>query len=120
MASIETNFISKLLETGNIAEVTENQIGRKFFKGKHRRAFDFITEFVEKYGKVPSSETFLDKVGGYELSETSEDLIYYCDELRNKIRHNKLVEAIEFTTEHIGELETDLAYQELVSAIQDI
>lgn len=120
MSNIEQQFISCIIETGDFKTVSENQITPRYLKGKNKVAFRYIQRFLLKYGKVPSREVFEKKMANFELVECSEGMEYYCDEVRNKSRHNKLVEAVEVATDKIGELETEEALKIIRTTITEI
>lgn len=124
MSNIETQLISKIIETGDLIVVNDMQITPRFFTGRNRVAFRFITRHQTKYGKVPSADVFKKKHPKLKLSDAPESLRYYCDEIRNKRKHNTLVDGMDEATELIDKLETDEAYkiiQQVISKIeQDI
>lgn len=120
MSNVETMLISKVLETGDYTPISDNQISLRYFTGKNRKAMKFIQDFMLKYGKVPSKAEFKRKNPGYILAEAEESAEYYCDEVRNKKRHNTIVESMEKASEMIHVLETEGAYKLLQSMINEI
>lgn len=117
MSNVESMLISKVLETGDYAPISDNQITLKYFTGRNRKAMKFIQDFMLNYGKVPSVAEFKRKNAGYEILKVEENINYYCDEVRNKMRHNTLVDSMEKASEMIGVLDTEKAYRELQSMI---
>ena len=67
MSNIEQQFISKLVLDGDYTSVSENQITLKYLKGKHKKAFKFVQDFMLKYGKVPSKNVFENKFPDYQI-----------------------------------------------------
>lgn len=120
MSNVETMLISKVIETGDYTPVSDNQISLKYFTGKNRKAMKFIQDFMMNYGKVPSKDEFVRKNPGYDLLEVPESAHYYCDEVRNKMRHNTIVDSIEKASEMIHVLDTEKAYRELQTMINNI
>lgn len=110
--SVESNFITKLIKTGDYDTVDEKQIKQKFFNGSFRRMFKFIQEFKTRYGKVPSETEFKKKFNLFTFEDdTQETMAYYCDEVRLKVKHNTIVDAVEEIQEAVNEdMDTEKAY----------
>jgi replicative DNA helicase len=117
--SIETSFLYKLVETGDFDTVDELKISQKYLFGKNRRAFKWIVDFKTKYGKVPSIYEFEKKFPDIKIEEVNapEPLRFYCDELRNKLKHNTIVESMEESQKLLNEFETSAAYNILKKMI---
>ncbi len=116
----EQGFITELLLTGDMSTVVDNQINSKFLSGRYRKAFKFIQQHQIKYGKVPSIETFKKNFPNIELAEidgeitTGETLQYWCDQLREKKKHNTIVDNLDKVINKINdELDTEGAYEVL-------
>lgn len=109
--SVESSFLSKLIESGDYDTVDETQIKPRFFNGRYRRMFKYIQDFKTKYGKVPSLEEFTRKFPQFETVETEEPMRYYCDEVRLKVKHNTIADGVEEVQEAINEdMDTEKAY----------
>jgi replicative DNA helicase len=106
----EVGLISKIIETGDFTIPTDMQISQRYFSGRNKKAFKFIQQHVLQYGNVPSKEVFESKMPNYQLGEAGEGLRYYCDEVRNKLKHNTIVDSIEEVSEAIENLESEEAY----------
>jgi replicative DNA helicase len=98
----ERGLISKILETKDILTLKEMQITPEYLIGEHRRALVYIQDSVFKNGEVPTVRAFNDKFPHYDLDTksdgevgTDENLRYWCNEIRAKVRHNRLAEAVE-------------------------
>lgn len=123
MSNVEQQLISKIIYDGDYNTVIDNQITSDFFTGRFRRAFIKIQKHMIKYGSLPSESAF-DKFGlDVELTmDINDSMEYYCDEIRQKKKHNLMVDAIEEMTEYISSLETEQAYEimnNLVTTIQN-
>jgi replicative DNA helicase len=123
--NVEVGLISKVISTSDFVVVTDKQVNGMYFNGRNKIAFRFIQKHVLKYGKVPSKRAFLKKYPAYPLEEgedIDESLSYYCDEVRNKKKHNTIIEVVEEVSDLLEELETDQAYkmiQKLVTKIEN-
>lgn len=118
----EKGFISKLVETKDIRAVTDNQIKPSYFTGEDKRVFSYIQQQIRDNGAVPTVRAIEHKFPDYEFYTykksgskikvvgTEEVIAYWCEELIKKVRHNKLVDAIEKAAESLDDLDTDTAY----------
>lgn len=112
--NIEVALISKLLEDGNYTIIADKQIALRYFSGRNKHAFKFIQKHMVQYGKPPSIETFQRKFPSYTLETgLSEPLEYFCDEVRQKLKHNTIVTALEEVSKNINDLETEDAYKKI-------
>lgn len=118
---IERGLISKLLETKDIATVKDMQIKPFFFGGDNRKAFKFINDTYLKTGEIPTTRVFKNKFKNYELDTyinsdniesigTEESLRHWGNEIRKKVKHNKIVEATGDIVDKLDELNTEEAY----------
>ena len=118
--NVENGLISKLLETKDILSIKDAQIKATYFTGEHRRAFQYIYDSVLTDGEVPTVRAFERKfphynletrlVDGVEIVGTEENLKFWCNELRKKVKHNSLAETMEEVVKHIEDFDTDTAY----------
>jgi replicative DNA helicase len=122
--NIENEFIAKLLVSGDFATVTDMQITGKYLNGKNRKAFQWIQKYSMKYGKTPSRLIFKKNFPNYELPKTktvTEPMAYYCDELREKLKHNTIIDTLEDMEGFLEVFESEQAYKkvrELVDFIE--
>jgi KaiC/GvpD/RAD55 family RecA-like ATPase len=72
--------------------------------------FKFIQNFKTKYSKVPDLETFTSKFPEFEMDNSPENMGFYCDDLRNKVKHNHIVDGLEKVGEELEDMNTDEAY----------
>lgn len=103
--SVESNFIAKLLETKDWKTVSEKRITSKLFNANYKRVFNFISDFKVNYGDVPSIESVKARFPEFDFTESvPERLDFYCDELRNKVKHNLLVDTFKQVQQDINNL----------------
>lgn len=117
---VEKGFISKLLQTKDIMSVKDNQIKPNYFSGESRTAYQFIYDTVLSTGEVPSVRAFQRKFPRYELDfvtvdgqkvvGTEENLKFWCDELRLKVKHNTLADMVNGVAEKLQDFSTEEAY----------
>lgn len=119
----EVGFITQLLATGDMSTVVDSEISSRYLNGNNKKAFKFILDHQTKYGKVPSIEVFQKKFPTYNLADwdgevgTGEELQYWCDELRAKLKHNTLADGLEEALESLNELDTEDAYSTIKQVV---
>ena len=119
--NVEVALLSKLLQSGEFSTVIDKQISQKYFSGKYKKAFKFIQDHQLKYGSIPSRQIFQKKFRDIDLIEDVEESIdYWCDELRNKKKHNLIVDNMEKIAEKINELDTEEAYSQIKRLVLQI
>ena len=124
---VEKSFISKLLQTKDIMSVKDYQIKPNYFSGESRLAYQFIYDTVLSTGEVPSVRAFQRKFPRYELDYvkidgetvvgTEENIKFWCDELRLKVKHNTLADMVNKVAEQLQEFSTEEAYSLLKKQI---
>ena len=117
---VEKGFISKLLQTKDIMSVKDYQIKPTYFSGENRLAYQFIYDTVLSTGEVPSVRAFQRKFPRYELDYvivdgekvvgTEENIKFWCDELRLKVKHNTLADVVNKMAEKLQDFQTEDAY----------
>lgn len=117
---VEKGFISKLLQTKDIMSVKDFQIKPTYFTGEGRLAYQFIYDTVLSTGEVPTVRAFqrkfpqysleYTKVDGEKVVGTEENLKYWCDELRLKVKHNTLADMVNKVAEKLQDFDTEDAY----------
>ena len=110
-----------------MSKVVDNQISSKYLNGRYKKAFKFIQQHQTKYGKVPSIETFKKKFPNIELAQingeysTGESIQFWCDQLREKKKHNTIVDALDAVLDKINEdLDTEGAYDILKKLVLQV
>lgn len=129
----ETGLISKLLETKDVQTLQEYQIKPSFFYGEHKQVFNYILKHIQKHGTVPTVRVVEDRFPDYELYTykkskktpiptvgTEEVMSYWCDELRTKIKHNKLADMLEDVAGNLEDLSTEKAYDTLRKGLAEL
>lgn len=116
----EQGFLTELLITGDMSKVADNQINSSYLNGRNKKAFNYIIKHQTQYGKIPSIYTFTKKFPDFNIATidgkygTGETLQYWCDQLREKKKHNTIADTLDFVLEKINvELDTELAYESL-------
>lgn len=127
---VERGFISKLLELRDLSPVKDNQIKLGYFTGEHKSAFKFIYDTVMSTGEVPTVRAFEREFPHYDLEShevdgvsvvgTDENIKYWCNQLRLKVKHNNIAEAIEESADMLKDFKTDEAYSLLKKKISYI
>lgn len=120
---VERGFISKLLQSKDIMTVKDNQIKPVYFSGDARLAYQYIYDTVLNTGEVPTVRAFQRKFPRFQLDTvavdgetvvgTEENLKYWCDELRVKVKHNTLADTLDRVASHLQDFHTEEAYSEL-------
>lgn len=124
--NIEQGFITELLVSKDLNSAIDNQIGLKFLNGDNRKAYKFIREHSASYGKVPSIRVFRRKFPKFHLYkvdgkvQTQEDILYWCDALRNKYKHNLMVTSLEDIYKDMENFDTDKAFNRFKEVVQKI
>lgn len=128
----DRGFISKLLQSKDMLTVKDAQIRGDFLSGESKLAFKYISDMVMSTGEVPTVRAFERKFPNYKLEKvydeekddlvvgTEENLVYWCNELREKKKHNTLADAIEESASSLEELNVEEAYSRIKSVISYI
>lgn len=117
---VERGIISKLIETGDMNVLKDNQIKRHYFSGEANQVFKFVDEFYLANNSLPTPRILKNKFPNFELESydsesgkhivgTPEALSYWCNELRKKIIHNTLCDNMEKVFTSLDSLETEKA-----------
>ena len=125
---VEVGFISKLLQTKDILTVKDSHIKSNFFTGDNRAAFDFIYDNVLDTGEVPSVRAFrqqfprytleyVDDESGKSVVGTEENLKFWCNEIKKKVRHNYIADTVEKAVTKLQDYESDEAYSLIKKSI---
>lgn len=104
--------------------VVDNGINQKFLTGNYRKAFRFIQRHQNEYGKLPTYETFFNKTdielpvdSNGNVEPTGEKLKFWCNELREKHKHNTLADTSEDIIELLNEGDAEGAYNLLKKTV---
>lgn len=124
---VEVGFISKLLQTKDMATVKDCHIKNNFLTGDNRTVYEFIYQTTLETGEVPSVRSFRQQFPKYKLETvtiddkkvvgTEENLKFWCTELKKKVKHNYIVDNVEKVIESLQDYQTDKAYTSLKKMI---
>ena len=123
MLDVEVGFISKLLQTKDIMTVKDSQIKLTHFTGDNKVAYQYIYDTFMKPGEVPTVRAFKRKFPHYPLEMyrgevgTEENLLYWCQELRVKTKHNELADLVDVVASKLQDFHTEEAYSEIKKKI---
>lgn len=119
--SVENKLLLKVLETKDWETVMDKGITAKYFSGSNRRAFKWISDFKVSYGDIPTVETFKKHFPEVSLNvDAQEQVGYYCDEVRKKIRQNKLVSVLDQIPDKINKGDIDVCYEDLGKLLLEV
>lgn len=118
---IEVGFISKLLQIKDITAIKDSQIKPDFFTGDNRTVYQYIQDTVIKTGEVPSVRAFKQQFPRYTLEYTKENnervvgteenIKFWCEELRKKVKHNFVADSTEKMVGKLQDYDSDEAYR---------
>lgn len=120
---IDRGFISKLIETKDMKLVKELQIKPSFFTGDSKRVFEYIEKVFRETGSVPTERVITYQFPKYTLDHfdnkvgNEEDLSFWCTELRNRTRHNHLVDTVQDMADKLDEGDSEQAYKSMKKAV---
>lgn len=118
--SIENKLLKKLLDSQEWGTVIDKGINENYFTGANKRAFKWLVSFKAQYGELPTKETFGKHFPEVSLDfQTEEPITYYCDEVRKKVRQNKLVATLDNIAEQLNEGKVDDCYTKLSQLLMD-
>lgn len=119
--SVENKLLLKILETKDWETVMDKGITLNYFTGANKRAFKWLSEFKVSYGTIPEIDTFKKHFPEVSLNiDAKEQLSYYCDEVRKKIRQNKLVAVLDRVPDKIDEGDIDGCYDDLGKLLLEV
>jgi replicative DNA helicase len=114
----EQGFITELLVSRDMSMVVDNCINSSYLNGKYKKAFKYIQQHQATYGDVPTIDTFLSKNPDFNLAKTDdsygtgESLKYWCDQVREKKKHNMMADGMENLLQLMNEeMDTEGAYE---------
>lgn len=119
--SIENKLLLKIIETKDWETVMDKGITSNYFTGSNKRAFKWIGDFKVNYGTIPEADTFKKHFPEVSLNvEAKENIGYYCDEVRKKIRQNKLVAVLDKAPDKINNGDVDGCYEDLGKLLLEV
>lgn len=91
---IQLQIISKILETGSLDILTDNNITPDYFVG-YELEVQFLLEHLNEFGNVPDKATFLSKFTDFELVEVNESDKYLVDTIREEFLYYKSIPVLQ-------------------------
>lgn len=128
--NIERGFISKLLEIKDFSIVTKQKIEPYFLTGDNKKVFLYIRKFFNETGEFPTIRVIKKKfpncelethlVDSIEVTGNDESILYWCSELRNKLKHNRLADITEKVAEFLESGDDEKAYDFMKKGVWNI
>ena len=119
--SVENKLLLKILQTKDWETVMDKGITANYFSGSNKRAFKWISEFKVSYGSIPEMDTFKKHFPEVSLNiDAKEHIGYYCDEVRKKIRHNKLIAVLDSAPDMLDNGNVDECYEKLSRLLLEV
>jgi replicative DNA helicase len=123
--NIDLGFITKLIEDGTMSMITvqEKQIKTNFLSKEYRPIMTFLNDYYKKNGTTPTPRIFRQKFPNIELEThvddksmtevvgTDEPITFWCDEVRNRAKHNKIIDIVEQMGEKLENFNTEDAFK---------
>lgn len=119
--SIGHQYISALLEAGNvIAFVSHGNIGH-LFREHEKPYYEFVADFVHKHAVLPKPDTVEKHVGDL-LQEATEPASYYLDLLKQRYTENRIKEAMKAAQDWLkpASKNPDAALEELIKSCMEL
>lgn len=95
---IALQILNKVIQTQDPNIIINNGLTTEYFVG-YEQEFDFITNHLKMYGKVPDKATFLDTFKEFNLVEVAESDKYLIDTLNEEHLYYKSVEVVQRVAE---------------------
>ena len=110
---VELAFITKIIEEEGMNKVLDNRISKDFLYGKGKAVFKFVRNYYREYNKTPSFDAIQREFKGFEPEETDEPLDYFIDELRERHKHNIILDGVKQIADYLDTDELEDAETEL-------
>ena len=125
---VERGLVTKLLETKDMMLVKDLQIKPFFFSGESRRVFDYIEKYYMENSEIPTVRLVKQTFPQYEMETyvnsdvnevigTEEPLKYWCNEVRKRVKHNKLADITEELATKLENFDSEGAYDVLKKTV---
>ena len=110
---IELGLVTKVVEEEGMADIVGSNINKDFFYGKGKPVFEFMVDYFREYSKTPSMEALKREFPKFEPQDTEEPLKYFKDELRERRKHNVILQGVKdiaskLEEDELEEAETDV------------
>lgn len=118
---VEKGLISKILQDRDSSALSDLQLKPRFFNGENKNAYNFIVNSLKDTGEIPTARAFSRQFPSYQLEHitvdnkeivgTEENLKFWSNEVRKKVKQNTLADTISETAEYLQKLDTDEAME---------
>jgi len=119
MASSEHLLISKIIQTGSVAEVIESGIRPDHFNSELAGVYSWLINYWREYSSVPTPRVVKQEFGDLQLvNAEAEPFARLVDELYAAYKHKHLVLAVTEATPSLNNHHTDVAAKILSDGLQ--
>lgn len=120
--NVEHGLISKLIVTGDMKTITEEQVNVNLFSGTYRNVFKFISDYYLQYGVVPDKTVVSRYFPDFRVIKTGKrkPLRWFINEVRRKAMHNRIADAIEKCYSYLDNRQSELALKEFERVVSEI
>ena len=91
-------LLNKVIKTSDYSIILDNNLSKDMFLG-YEDEFDYITNFYNKYNKVPDKETFLAEFPDFDLIDVEESDKYLIDKLNEEWLYYRTVPVVQKVAE---------------------
>ena len=117
---IELQVLNYVLETGDASLITANNLKAEYFI-EYSAAFTFIKNYIEKYGKAPTKETFLEMFNiDFTGSSALDNPGYLIDKLIENYRYSSMVSTLTKVSDSIKKGDVNGAYKLYVNGVESL
>ena len=115
---IELQVLNYVLETGDASLITANNLKSEYFI-EYSAAFVFIKNYIDKYGKAPTKETFLEMFNiDFTGSSALDNPGYLVDKLIENYRYSSMVATLTKVSDNIKKGDVKGAYKIYVDGVE--
>lgn len=118
---VERGLISCLLATKDMATLRDARITPNFFSGDNKNAYRYIFDTSVSTGDIPTLRAFQREFPNFKLDKfndevgTEENLKFWIQELRRKVKQNSFADSLEEAAELMNEGKVDEALQKVAA-----
>lgn len=120
MANAEHLLISKVIQTGSIAEVLDSGIRPDHFSGDYQKMWMWILDYWRNYsGSVPTARAFKQEFGDVSLYDTEDEPFpALIDEIYTAYKREHILESVADATQSLKSNNVDDALRKLSEGLQ--
>lgn len=115
---VAVQIISKILTSGSLSIVEDNQLEPEYFIG-YENEIEYIIEHQREYGNVPDTITFLSKFTDFDLLDVTESDRYLVNKINEEYLYFKSVPVIQKAAELL-KTDSNAALDYWKSAMRDL